>query len=184
MYQIEFWRKYVDDNDANCTQEFSKFIRDLTISLKCHSVLEVGCSTGNDLRSFPENFEVHGLDLNDYALQKAKENLPNFKFQKGSITHLPYDDSSIDLVFTHNVLNYLDDVDLEKAIDELYRVAGKYVVNCELFGEDERVIDESGFRFRNVYKRWLDYKVKIVSNVDMHEEIDPKKSRFSLIRKL
>ena len=33
-------------------------------------------------------------------------------------------------------------------------------------------------------KRWLDYKVKIVSNVDMHEEIDPDKSRFTLLRKL
>jgi Fe-S-cluster formation regulator IscX/YfhJ len=33
-------------------------------------------------------------------------------------------------------------------------------------------------------KRWSGYKVKIVSNVDMHEEIDPDKSRFTLLRKL
>ncbi|NDB52346.1 MAG: class I SAM-dependent methyltransferase, partial [Nitrosopumilaceae archaeon] len=30
----------------------------------------------------------------------------------------------------------------------------------------------------------MNYKVKIISNVDMHEEIDPKKSRFTLLRKI
>ena len=33
-------------------------------------------------------------------------------------------------------------------------------------------------------KRWINYKVKIVSNVDMHEDIEPEKVRFTLLRKL
>ena len=173
------------DNDSNYNEEFSKFIRDLVLSLKAESVLEVGCSTGNDLRAFPENFDVNGIDLNDHALEKARRKLPSFKFKKVSIIELPYGNSSFDLVFAHKVLNYIDDKDVPKAISELLRVSRKYIVNFELFSEDEDVIsirDKS--RYRNMYKRWLDFKVKIISNVNMHEDIDPEKTRFSLVKKL
>ncbi len=82
-------------------------------------------------------------------------------------------------------MNYIDDKDMPDAISELFRVSRKYIVNFELFGEDEDLISPDGkSRFRNLYKRWLDFKVKIISNVDMHEEIDPEKSRFNLIKKL
>ena len=65
----------------------------------------------------------------------------------------------------------------------MYRVARKYIMNCEKFEETEKKIDEN-HKFRNVYKRWLNYNVRIVSNVDMHEDIDPDKSRFTLLKKL
>jgi hypothetical protein len=65
----------------------------------------------------------------------------------------------------------------------MYRVAGKYIMNCEKYDESEKQID-SNSKFRNMQKRWLDYKVRIVSNVDMHEDIEPDKSRFTLLRKL
>ncbi len=74
---------------------------------------------------------------------------------------------------------------MPNAISELFRVSRKYIVNFELFSEGEEVINpEDKSRYRNMYKRWLDFKVKIISNVDMHEEIDPEKSRFNLIKKL
>ncbi len=72
----------VDNNDSDYNKELSKFIRDLTFSLKAENILQVGCSTGNDLREFPENFDVHGIDLNDDALKKAQLKLGSFKFKK------------------------------------------------------------------------------------------------------
>ena len=65
----------------------------------------------------------------------------------------------------------------------MFRVAKRYIVNCELFGESEDMIDNK-MRYRNMLKRWLNYKVKIVSNVNMHEEIEPEQVRFTLLRKL
>ena len=175
----------VDNNDSDYNKELSKFIRDLTFSLKAENILQVGCSTGNDLREFPENFDVHGIDLNDDALKKAQLKLGSFKFKKGSIIELPYDDSSFDLVFTHKILNFIDDKDMPNAVSELFRVSRKYIVNFELFGKDEEVINpEDKSRYRNMHKRWFDFKVKIISNVDMHEDIDPEKSRFNLVRKV
>ena len=87
------------------------------------------------------------------------------------------------MICHHHLLNYLEEDVLEKGISEIYRIAGKYIMNCERYNESEKQIDCNS-KFRNMQKRWQDYKVKIVSNVDMHEEIDPDKSRFTLLRKL
>lgn len=182
-YDKGFWDKYANENESRFNEEFAKFVRDLVVSLRCTSVLEIGCGTGIDLKLFPETFEIHGVDLNDTALNIAKEKLPKFDFKKSSITDLPFEDSSIDFVFTHQLLNYLEDDVLEKGISEMHRIAGKYIMNCERYDEVEKQINFNS-KFRNMQKRWLDYKVKIVSNVDMHEGIEPDKSRFTLLRKL
>ena len=179
----EFWNKYADENESRYNEEFAKFTKDLAISLRCTSVLEIGCGTGIDLRLFPDTFQIHGIDLNEYALSIAKEKFPVAEFKKGSITDLPFEDSSIDFVFTHGLLNYLDEDTLQKGISEMYRVSGKYIMNCETFNSVEEKIDENQTS-RNMLKRWLDYKVRIVSDVDMHEDIEPEKRRFVLLKKL
>ena len=182
-YDEEFWNKYADENESRNNEEFTKFVTDLARSLHCTSVLEIGCGTGIDLRKFDDSFEVHGVDLNEHALELAKKNIPKGTFYKDSITKLPFGDSSIDFIFTHKLLNYLDDQTLEDGISEMFRVAKRYVVNCELFGEDETMINNE-MKYRNMLKRWLNYKVKVVSNVNMHEDIEPEQVRFTLLRKL
>ena len=185
-HDVEFWNKFTENNKSNYNEEFAKFIRDLATSLKSQSVLEVGCNIGNDLKLFPETIEVHGIDPNENAISKAKEKQPTFKFQKGSITKIPLPDNSIDFVFTHNVLNYVPDEEMEQALKELFRVANKYILNCESFDEKETAIENENTFAKNRYmlNRWKDFKVKIISDVDMHEDIDSKKPRFTLIRKI
>lgn len=102
-YNKEFWDAYTDKNEDRYNEEFSKFTKDLAISLRCTSVLEIGCGTGIDLRLFPDTFQINGVDLNDNALKIAKEHLPVANFKKGDITNLPFEESSIDFVFTHQL---------------------------------------------------------------------------------
>jgi ubiquinone/menaquinone biosynthesis C-methylase UbiE len=97
-YDKEFWDNYAKENESRYNEEFAKFIRDLAISLRCKSVLEIGCGTGIDLRLFPDTLEVHGIDLNDLALDMAKKNGTAHDFKKGSITKLPFADSCIDFI--------------------------------------------------------------------------------------
>jgi len=182
-YDKEFWNKYADENESRNNEEFTKFLTDLARSLHCTSILEIGCGTGIDLRKFDDSFEIHGVDLNEHALELARKNIPKGKFHRENITKLPFEDASIDFIFTHKLLNYLDDDTLDKGVSEMFRVAKKYIVNCELFGETEDVINDE-MKFRNMLKRWLNYKVKVVSNVNMHEEIEPEQVRFTLLRKL
>ena len=184
-YDSNYWSSYTSKNNF-CNEELAKFIRDLVTSLKVKSVLEVGCNTGNELKAFSETFDVHGVDANEGSLEKARKNLPSVEFKKSFITKLPYDDASIDFVFTHKVLNFIADEEIPIAMNELYRVSKKYILNLELFKESEGVINDNDIFswYRNMYKRWLDFSVKIISNVEMHEDIDPEKTRFVLVRKI
>ena len=104
----EYWGKYASEFSSHYNEEMAKFIRDLAVSLKAQSILEVGCSSGNDLKLFPNNLDVNGVDENKQAIKIAQENLAGLKFNVGSIVELPYEDSSMDLVFTRNVLNYVE----------------------------------------------------------------------------
>jgi ubiquinone/menaquinone biosynthesis C-methylase UbiE len=182
-YNEKFWENYANENESRNNEEFTKFMTDLARSLHCTSILEIGCGTGIDLRKFDDSFEIHGVDLNEHALELARKNIPRGKFYKEDITELPFEDASIDFIFTHKLLNYLNDEKLDKGISEMFRVTKKYIVNCELYGEPEVKINDE-IKFRNMLKRWLNYKVKVVSNVNMHEEIEPEQVRFTLLRKL
>ena len=186
MSNTEYWSQYAEDSDSNYNEEMAKFIRDLATSLRSQNVLEVGCNSGNDLKLFSKDFDASGIDPNESAIRKAGQNLPHFKFRVGSIAELPFGDSSFDFVFTRNVLNHIDNSDMEKSVNEIFRVSRKYILNVEFFSENESQVQNSSIPVwgRNMYKRWQDFKVKIISNVDMHEEIDPKKSKFTLVRKI
>lgn len=180
----KFWEEYAENADLHYNEEFAKFIKDLALSLHCNTVLEVGCNAGNDLKLFSNEIQVYGVDSNELIIKKAKERLPVVNFKVGEVSKLPFDDASIDMIFTHGFFNYLDDREIEKGIEELFRVSKKYIVNCEIFG-DNNIIDENNNRKgRNMFQKWMNYKVKVISNVDMHEEIDPEKSRFTLVKKL
>ena len=182
-YNEKFWNKYADENESRNSEGFTKFLTDLASALHCTSILEIGCGTGIDLRRFDDSFVIHGVDLNEHALELARKNIPNGKFYKENITKLPFEDGTIDLVFTHKLLNYLNDDTLNDGVHEMFRVAKKYIVNCELFAETEDVINEN-MKFRNMLERWMDYKVKVVSNVNMHKEIESEHVRFTLLKKL
>ena len=82
-FDKEFWDNYAQQNESRYNEEFAKFIRDLAVSLRCTSVLEIGCGTGIDLRLFPDTFQIYGIDLNDNALDIAKEKCPISRLYAG-----------------------------------------------------------------------------------------------------
>jgi len=183
-YDDEFWNKYADENESRYNEEFSKYVRNLTTSLPgVQSILEIGCGTGIDLRLFPDSFQLHGIDLNEHALEIAREKVSNVNFQKGDIAKLPFEDSSIDFVFTHGLMNYLDDDILKKGISEMFRVSKRWIMHCEKYEKTEKQIDEN-HKFRNMGEKWLDYKIKFVSDVDLHEDYGQDQTRFTLLKKL
>ena len=184
----EDWvEKDSNEMEVKKIEEFPKFIADLARSLRSETVLEVGCKKGLNLLGFPESSFIGGIDENENLLDMAKNRFPDFKFKNGSILKIPFPDSSFDFVFTVTVMNSLGDSEIPGALNELFRVSKKYILNCEFFNEKETVFKngkDNDLTFRNMYQRWLDFKVKIISNVDFHEEIDPEKKRFTLVKKL
>ena len=93
-------------------------------------VLDVGCGKGFQLFELTRvcpGLEVYGLDISDYALANAKEEIRD-RLTLGNATSLPWPDKYFDLVFSITTLHNLHNYDLDKALREVERVGkNKYI---------------------------------------------------------
>jgi ubiquinone/menaquinone biosynthesis C-methylase UbiE len=95
-------------------------------------VLDVGCGKGFLLYDFTKvvpGVEVTGIDISEYAIENAKEEIKDC-LQKGHANHLPFPDHYFDLVFSINTLHNLCCYDLDKALREIQRVGKTHKYIC------------------------------------------------------
>jgi len=186
-YNKNLWDNYTNENKENFQNEISSFIYFLCLGLGARKICEAGCNVGNNLSRFPDNFSVYGMDMNEHALQKAKEKYPNFRFQVENIKKTTFIDSFFDLVFTRGVLIHIHSDEVDSVLQEFLRISKRWIFNLEYFDEDEKMINwkrgQNLLWYRNMKKRWNKFNVRIVSDIEIPLEIDPGKMRFTLIEK-
>jgi len=85
--------------------------------------LELGCGTGVFLeKTARSGATIHGLDLSDELLAKARARLPgssNITLDQGNAEEMPYPAAEFDTVYGSSVLHHLD---LDAALREIHRV--------------------------------------------------------------
>jgi pseudaminic acid biosynthesis-associated methylase len=125
---------YLEDFGITRTDLNKEFLTDANIS----SVLEVGCNVANQLRSLQNSgyTNLFGIELQPYAVERAKELTKNINIVQGSAFDLPFRDNYFDLVYTCGVLIHIAPDDILKAIREIYRVSGRYIWGFEYFSEN------------------------------------------------
>jgi ubiquinone/menaquinone biosynthesis C-methylase UbiE len=94
-----------------------------------HQVLDVGCGTGNLLRSTGKRHpkvEFFGLDPDPKALvrarRKARRAGVTVRLDRGFAQELPYPDGSFDRVFSSLMLHHLDSASKDELLAEVRRV--------------------------------------------------------------
>lgn len=100
-------------------------------------VLDIGCGKGfllYELTQAVPGIEVQGIDISQYAIDNAKEELKGI-LQVGSATKLPFPDGHFDYVFSINALHNLYCYELDAALREMQRV-----------GRDKRYICVESYR--------------------------------------
>lgn len=116
--------------------------------LKLGAILEVGCNIANQLLILQKTGlkNLYGIELNRYAVERAKERTKGTKITiiQGSAFNTPFKDSHFDLVFTSGVLIHISPKDIDRALDENYRVAKKYIWGTEYFSEDYMQVNYRG----------------------------------------
>jgi pseudaminic acid biosynthesis-associated methylase len=108
------------------------FLADIPMDAR---ILEVGCNVGNQLTVLREMGyrELYGIEIQKYALEQARNNLPEVHFAEASAFEIPYPDNYFDVVFTSGVLIHIAPGDLPRALDEIYRCAGQYIWGFEYY---------------------------------------------------
>lgn len=122
---------YVESVGGKITYNLSNFYRAFLIKLFLNPkrCLDVGCATGylvKWLRFF--GVEAFGVEISPQALELADSRIKPF-LKKGDIVKLPYTESSFDLVLTFDVLQYIEQSKIKKAVEETVRVSKKHILH-------------------------------------------------------
>lgn len=129
-------------------------------------ILDVGCGKGfllYDLTQAVPGIEVKGIDISEYGIAHAKEEVRPF-LQVANANSLPFEDNSFDLVISINTLHNLYCFDLDKALREMERVGSqnKYLVVESYRNEDEKAnllywqLTCEGFYTPEEWQWWFD----------------------------
>ena len=87
-------------------------------------ILDVGCGKGYLLYEFTQvlpGVEVTGIDISEYAIDNAKEEVKKF-LQVGNAVSLPFEDSTFDFVVSITTLHNLYNYELRRALQAIERV--------------------------------------------------------------
>lgn len=150
IWSGEFGKNYTDRNPKSTeemnalyqnnfgvtrTEMNQEFIGDLERSMK---ILEVGANVGTQLQCLQEmGFKnLHGIELQGYAIQVAKQRTKNIRIVQGTAFDIPFEDNSFDLVFTSGVLIHISPHDIETALKEIHRCTKTYIWGFEYFAQN------------------------------------------------
>lgn len=109
-------------------------------------ILEVGCNTGMQLEGLQRMgfTNLFGIELQQYAVEKAKDYTRNINIICGSGFDIPFKDGFFDLVCTNGVLIHISPQDLPRIMDEMYRCSNRYIWGFEYFSENVAPINYRG----------------------------------------
>jgi ubiquinone/menaquinone biosynthesis C-methylase UbiE len=122
------------------------FLKELK-KLEFNSVLEVGCGSGVNLELINKKFpkvSLAGIDINEEAVDNAKELLPEALMSIGDILTLPYEDKTFDVVLADAVLMYILPEEIEQVASEMKRIARKYIIVCDWHSDKENELGTIG----------------------------------------
>lgn len=104
------------------------------------TICEIGCNLGLNQRALQRLSDavLFAVEPNDSARETVIKDgvLPETHVRAGRGEDLPFDDASMDLVFTNGVLIHVHPDNLGQVADEMYRVSKRFILVSEYFNPD------------------------------------------------
>jgi len=141
---INVWNEnYIKLYGVSRFDMFRTFLSGLSNESK---ILEVGCNTAQQLEALQTlGFKnLYGIELQQYAVEKAKSITKNINVIQGSAFDIPFKDGYFDLVMTNGVLIHISPDDISKALSEIVRCSKQYIMGFEYFSEGPKEVNYRG----------------------------------------
>lgn len=137
-----FWSETVQSTqllDTSRKEKFNVYNRKLWFNL-LHiqnnlKILEVGCGSGhftNMIKKYYPTCDVYGIDLDNnhikFAKNESKRLNIDVNYQVADVSHLPFEDNSFDIVFSHTLIEHLPFDDFIKEQKRVLNKGGKLVI--------------------------------------------------------
>ena len=108
-------------------------------------ILEIGCNTGLSLSALQKMgfTNLHGLEINTYAYEIAKQKNPSMNFINSSIEDFDAEEK-FDLVFTSWVLIHINPSKLNSVIKKILDLSRKYIFCFEYYSNELEEITYHG----------------------------------------
>lgn len=202
FWQSKFGEEYTDRNFFTPEQldEFyyktygvtrthmnNEFLKDIEVQ----NILEVGANCGNQLWLLQKQGfnNLYGIEVLDYAVEKAKQLTKNIKIIQGSGFDIPFKDNYFDLVFTSGALIHIHPNDIKKIMTEIYRVSKMYIWGFEYYDDKYIAIEYRGNKERlwksNFAKMYCDicHNVKLIKEIKYKHTNDNNIDSMFLLKK-
>ena len=115
-------------------ESYGRMVKDACKTPDNALVIDAGCACGAILQGLKESgLKVFGADLNEYMVKLGKEHFgySDDEIKTCSISGLPLDNESVDLVHSAQVFEHLPESEIDGILKELYRVTktgGKWFI--------------------------------------------------------
>jgi pseudaminic acid biosynthesis-associated methylase len=156
IWDIEEYDKFYQSEWGKTRTEMnSDFIGGLPKSSK---ILEVGCNVGMQLQLLQKmGFEnLYGIELQWYAVEKAKSISKGINIIQGTGFDIPFKDNYFDIVVTNGVLIHIAPENYKSIISEIGRCSKKYIWGFEYYSPELKELQyrgNQGFLWKNDFSK-------------------------------
>lgn len=108
------------------------------------AILDVGCGKGfllHELKQLLPDARIVGLDISEYAIVNAKEEVREYLVKHRAQDPYPFPDKQFDLVISLTTLHNLHLPDLKAALGEMERVAANRYLVVEAYRTEEELFN-------------------------------------------
>ncbi len=200
LMEINGFTNYCTDVNAVREHIVARLGEEVPMSEKAH-ICEVGCGCGDKLFYFyQKGHYCYGIDYSKNMIKRVRQEMPQARLEVCEANKLPFEDNSMDFVFSYGVFLYFETEEyMYEVLEEMYRIAKPtavvYIGDIPDIWEKENIIKLRGepeegyehtFYDMNDFIQW--FKAKDIKSVSADYTLIPgyklSHYRFNITAKL
>ncbi|MDE5600219.1 MAG: class I SAM-dependent methyltransferase, partial [Oscillospiraceae bacterium] len=172
IYNKEYFENYklaskqVNYKDSSEVKElFHKIAKKIVDDLNPKTVLDVGCATGHLVSALRNlGVDAYGIDVSEYAISNVDDDIKPYCYVSSIAEDIPKELlKKYDLVFCNQVLEYIYDEDLKKAVGNISSLS-----DTVLFGKSNSALQDTLL----LSVRHMEYWSKIFAEFNLFNMLD------------